>query len=136
MNKIIVPILIVLLIIAIGFGAYSFQKGAKAGKLLQTKITALEAENGALQQKVNKGLVYAKMLDLLYEPVRKQMGLATRYGLTDANWVSEFSRVTESTGDSALESYFQGILKGDADAQTATVRFMEHAISKITDSLK
>jgi len=135
-NNIIVLILAVLLIISIGFGVYSFQKSVKLEKLLQTKVQTLEGEKGALQQKLDKGLAYAESLDLLYEPVRKGMGLPTRYNISDVEWVSEFSRVTKAVGDDTLDGLLQEIQAGGSEASMATVRFMERAISGIADSLK
>jgi hypothetical protein len=135
-NIIIIIVLAVLLVISIGFGIYSFQKNTKGIEPSQAQITILEQEKEVLQQKVNKGLAYAKSLDLLYEPMRKQMNLTTRYSLTDVEWVSEFSKVTKAIGDDTLNYLLKDIMEGGVTSEKATVRFMERATSAIIDVLK
>ena len=136
MKKGIVVILVVLLIISIGFGIYSFQKSVKTEKSLQVQIDTLTGENGALRQKIAQGLAYAKALDVLYEPVRKQMSLPTRYNLSDMEWMSEFSNTTKAAGDDTLSYLFQDIQKGGSASEMATVRFIERVAVLITDLFK
>src|SRR3989338_25317 len=112
MNKnVIIAVLVVLLVISVGFGVYSFQKSTK-------------------------GMGYAKSLDLLYEPMRKQMNLTTKYSLTDVEWVSEFSKVTKAVKDDTLNYLLKDIMDGGATGEKATIRFMERAVSAIMDVLK
>ena len=137
MNKnIIIAVLIILLVISVGFGIYSFQKNTKGTEPSQAQFTTSEQEKEILQQKIDKGLAYAKSLDLLYEPMRKQMSLTTRYSLTDIEWVTEFSKTTKAVRDDTLNYLLKDIMEGGTTSEKATVRFMERAVSAIVDILK
>ena len=131
-NNLIIVVLVVLLIVSIGWGYYSYQGKTK----LQNQITTLEGEKTTLQNKIGKGLVYAKSLDLLFEPVRKQAGLPTKQNLSDIEWLSKITDATKATGDSKLQSNLDDIKKGGTEAQMGTVLFMENAVSAIADALK
>ena len=133
MNKnIIVVVLVVLLIAVIGWGWFLQQGKAK----LQGQIQTLESEKVALQNKIEKGLVYAEALDTLLEPVRKQAGFPTRQNLSDIEWLSALTEATESTADTQLQSNVNDITGGGDTASMATVSFMEHTASAIVDALK
>ena len=90
----------------------------------------------ALQNKIGKGLVYAEALDLLYEPIRKQMGVPTRQNLSDADWLLKLTEATSATADSKLQGNLDDIKKGGNTASASTVLFMEYSASAIVDSLK
>jgi len=137
MNKnVIIAVLVVLLVISVGFGVYSFQKSTKGTGSSQAQFATSEQEKEVLQEKIDKGLAYAKSLDLLYEPMRKQMNLTTKYSLTDVEWVSEFSKVTKAVKDDTLNYLLKDIMDGGATGEKATIRFMERAVSAIMDVLK
>lgn len=133
MNKnIIIAVSVVLLAITVGVGIFSYQ----GQTTLKGKIKTLESEKLALQNKINKGLIYANSLDLLYEPIRKQMGMPTRLNLSDTEWLSKLTETTELTADSELQNDLATIKTGGSEASLATVLFIERAVSAIVDVLK
>jgi len=146
MNKnIIVWVLAVLLVLSLVFGVYFFQKSNKAEKLLQdktkelglaqNKVNVLGAEKEALQKNVEKGAAYLNSLDLLLEPMRKDMGLATK-NLTDFEWMTEFLNSAKATGDKELENLAKDIQKGGAAGNQATLRFIDKVLKSTTDIFK
>jgi len=146
MNKnIIVWVLAVLLVLSLVFGVYFFQKSNKAEKLLQdktkelglaqNKVNALGAEKEVLQKNVEKGAAYLNSLDLLLEPMRKEMGLATK-NLTDFEWMTEFLNSAKATGDKELENLAKDIQKGGAAGNQATLRFIDKVLKSTTDIFK
>jgi len=124
MNKnIIISVLVVLLVIGVGW--------MYLGK------TKLQDQVKTLQTKVEKGLTYAKSLDLLFEPGRKQAGIPTRQNFSnDMDWLSALTEATKATADSKLQDNLDDIKKGGNASSQATVLFMEHAVSAIADVLK
>ena len=124
MNKnIIISVLVVLLVVGVGW--------MYLGK------TKLQDQVKALQTKVEKGLTYAKSLDLLFEPGRKQAGISTRQNFSnDIDWLSALTEATKATADSKLQDNLDDIKKGGDTSSQATVLFMEHAVSAIADVLK
>lgn len=133
MNKnIILAVLAILLAASIGWAWFLQQEKNK----LQEGMKTLEVEKTALQNKIEKGLFYAKALDMLLEPVRKQASLPTRQNLSDAEWLSAFTAATKSTADTQLQSNVNDIKLGGDIASRATVLFMEHSVSSIVDALK
>ncbi|PIS39474.1 MAG: hypothetical protein COT33_01770 [Candidatus Nealsonbacteria bacterium CG08_land_8_20_14_0_20_38_20] len=133
MNKnIIIVVLVVLLIASIGW-VLSLQQGKAK---LQGQIKTLESEKTVLQTKIDKGLVYAKSLDLLFEPVRRQAGIPIRQNLSEEEWLLGLIEATKATADSKLQNNLNDIKKGGDTASIATVLFMEHAVSAIVDTFK
>jgi prefoldin subunit 5 len=146
MNKnIIVWALAVLLVLSLVFGVYFFQKSNKAEKLLQdkteelglaqNKVNVLGAEKETFQKNVEKGAAYLNSLDLLLEPMRKDMGLATK-NLTDFEWMTEFLNSAKATGDKELENLAKDIQKGGAAGNQATLRFIDKVLKSTTDIIK
>ena len=133
MNKnIIIVVLVVLLIASIGW-VLSLQQGKAK---LQGQIKTLESEKTVLQTKIDKGLVYAKSLDLLFEPVRRQAGIPIRQNLSEEEWLLGLTEATKATADSKLQNNLNDIKKGGDAGTIATVLFMEHAVSAIVDTFK
>ncbi|MEK7120038.1 MAG: hypothetical protein AAB824_00660 [Patescibacteria group bacterium] len=126
MNKnIIVVVLVVLLLASVGW-AWSLQQG---------KIK-LGSEKEALQNKIDKGLTYAKALDLLLEPARKQAGLPTRQPFSETDWILSLTEATKATADNELQSNFNDIKEGGSAASRASIFFMDRAVSATVDALK
>jgi len=133
MNKnIIIVALVILLIASIGWG-WVLQQGKAT---LQGKIKTLETEKTALQTKIDKGLIYAKSLDLLFDPVREQADIPTRQNLSEEEWLLGLTEATKATADSKLQNNLNDIKKGGDAGTIATVLFMEHAVSAIVDTFK
>ncbi|MCJ7787086.1 hypothetical protein MUP06_02680 [Patescibacteria group bacterium] len=131
-KNIILVLLAILLIASIGWAWFLQQEKNK----LQEGMKTLEVEKTALQNKIEKGLVYAKALDTLLEPVRKEASLPTRQNLSDIEWLSALIETTKSTADTQLQSNVNDIKGGGDTASRATVLFLEHAVSAIVDVLK
>jgi len=131
-KNIVIGVLVILLFAGVAWGWLSLQAKNK----LQDKIVVLESEKVALQNKIGKGLVYAEALDLLYEPIRKQMGVPTRQNLSDADWLLKLTEATSATADNKLQGNLDDIKKGGNTASASTVLFMEYSASAIVDSLK
>ncbi len=131
-KKIIIAVLVVLLIAVIGWG-WSLQQGKAE---LESQITTLSGENEALQNKIEKGLVYAKALDSLLEPAREQAGLPTRQQFSDVDWLLAFTEATKATTDSELQTDLNDIKVGGDAASRATILYMDRVVSTIVDVLK
>lgn len=124
MNKnIIIVVLIIILVASVGWVYLGKTK-------LQDRIKTLET-------KVEKSLAYAKSLDLLFEPGRKQAGIPTRQNFSnDVDWISGLTEATKATADDKLQKNLEDIKKGGNASSAATVLFMERAVSMIADTLK
>jgi len=133
MKKNIIVFLLLILFIASITWAWSLKQG---NTKLEDQVKVLESEKTTLQNKIGKSLLYAKSLDLLFEPVRKQANLPTKQNLSDEEWLSKITEAAKATGDSNLQSNLDNIKKGGNEAQIATVLFMERAVSAIADALK
>lgn len=131
-NNIIVVVLVVLLIASIGGGWFLWQGKAK----LQGEVETLEGERIALQSKIEKGLAYAKSLDILLEPARKQAGLPVKRDLSEEELLLELTDAIEATADSQLQDNLDDMKKGGNAASEATILFMEHTASAIVDTLE
>ena len=141
MNKnIIIAVLAVLLILSAGCSLYLYlQQGnatSEEGKVQTISNENNEKAKADLQKKIDKGLVYAKALDLLLEPARKQSGIPTRQNLSDIEWITELTKATKETADVKLLNGLNGITEGGDSSQMASILFMEYSASSIVDVLK
>ena len=131
-NNIIVVVLLVLLVASIGGGYFFWQGKAK----LQGEVKTLEGEKVALQSKIEKGLAYARALDLLLDPARKQVGMPVKQELSETDLLLKLTDAIKATADSKLQDNLATMKEGGNAAQTATISFMEHTASAIVDTLK
>ncbi len=131
-KNIVIVILVILLVASIGWGVFVQQQKTK----LQAENQTLTQEKVALQTKNEKGLAYAKSLDLLMEPARQQAGLPTKKELTGEEFLLDLTEATQATADSELQSNLDSIKKGGDEASQATFLFMEHTASAIVEALE
>lgn len=125
-----IVILVILLVISVGWGCFTYVKS-------QSKIKALESEKVVLQDKITKGLAYAQSLDLLLDPARKDAGLPTKEAnFSETQLLTELEATIKTTNDSDLQDNLATMKKGGSAASLATIMFMEHSVSAIVDLLK
>ncbi|MDD5626254.1 MAG: hypothetical protein PHG83_03750 [Patescibacteria group bacterium] len=139
-KNIITIILVVLLIGSIGciwFLQQGKTKLEKENTTLNNKITVLTSEKADLQNKIDKGSVYTKTLNLILDPSREQLSLPTSQKFSsEKDWLAAFTTATEATTDSELQKDLNDIKAGGKGASKATILYMDHSISTILNTLK
>jgi len=124
-------ILVILVIVILGAGVYLFMSLQTANEKIQT----LENEKAALQAKIDKGLAYAEVFDVLMWSGWKASGLTLRFQFdNDVDALVDLESRIKSLNDTELEKYQKEIKKMGDD--TSVVKAMDYLLGAIEKSLK
>jgi len=138
-KDIIIVVLLILLMAFVGVGFYLYRINPTFYQIPNNdRIESLEGQNQWLGEKVEKSTAYAAALDLIMEPTRQQIDLATKKDITNAEWLSQMSAATDFTGDSILKGIFQKFTTSSVpkDASDAVMEYTDYTIKAVLENLR